>query len=200
MSASGILESGVVDHLRSAAEWRLLALALECPGETWQAQMDDLGAEVEDADLKQLAQHARQEAAPELYHTVFGPGGPAAPREVSYVRSIQPGQVIADVQAFYDAFAYCPTLDEPPDHIAVELGFLGYLHLKAAYAASCGDEERTATATGAMLRFTARHLASVAVPLAKLLETSEIRYLALAAAAILRRFVSCADTPQGSPG
>jgi nitrate reductase assembly molybdenum cofactor insertion protein NarJ len=195
MSTSCVLAPAALDHLRLATEWRLLALAFECPGGTWQAQMDELRGEVEDADLRQLPDCARQEAAPELYHTTFGPGGPAAPREVSYVRSIQPGQLIADIQAFYDAFAYCPAIDEPPDHVAVELGFVSYLHLKAAYAISCGDDEHSATAIDAASRFTEYHLSGVAVPLAKLLVTSEVRYLSLAATAMLRRLAHGVHVP-----
>jgi nitrate reductase assembly molybdenum cofactor insertion protein NarJ len=190
------LQPEALAHLRRAAEWRLLALALECPSESWQAELDHLAAEVDDASLRQLPQQARAEAAPELYHSLFGPGGPAPPREISYARSLQPGQAIADIQAFYDAFAYQPALDEPPDHIAVELGFLGYLHLKAAYALSRGDAEQAATAAEAVAGFTARHVSTLAAPLAKLLRAAEVGYLATAAAALLERVPAAAPLPQ----
>jgi len=186
MSIADVMEPAALEHLRRAAEWRLLALALECPRGAWQAELENLAAEVDEPDLRQLPEQARDEATPALYHSLFGPGGPAAPREVSYVRSVQPGQLIADIQAFYDAFAYRPSLDEPPDHVAVELGFLGYLHVKAAYAIVRGEPKQAAIVADAIARFTECHVAKLAQPLAALLEASEVGYLALAARAIRR--------------
>ena len=66
--------------LREAAEWRLISLLFECPNEEWQAQVAALAAEITDADLKAAAVAAREEAGEGIYHTIFGPGGPAAPR------------------------------------------------------------------------------------------------------------------------
>jgi nitrate reductase assembly molybdenum cofactor insertion protein NarJ len=163
---------------------RLLALVFEFPREGWQEQLDALAEECGAADLIEMAQRAREEASPELYHTTFGPGGPAAPREVSYAGAVLPGPLLADVQAFYEAFAYRPALDEPPDHVAVELGFLSYLHLKAAYAASRDDHEQAAVAAEAAKRFTDTHLANLLGPLARILEASGIGYLQAAAAAL----------------
>ena len=63
--------------LGEAAEWRLLGLLFECPLPNWREQMDALAAEVVDADLKAAAEAARLEASEGLYHSIFGPGGPA---------------------------------------------------------------------------------------------------------------------------
>jgi TorA maturation chaperone TorD len=177
-------ESRVVEVLRKSARWRLLGLMFECPGEGWGGQLKELAKEAADDELSAAAQAACDEATPELYHTIFGPGGPAAIREVSYCESLIPGQSIADLQAFYDAFAYRPALDEPPDHTAVMLGFMSYLCMKEAYAVSRNNEEQAVIVAEAESSFLNNHLAGLAEILAQLLESSDIRYLALAGSAI----------------
>jgi len=176
----------VVEYLRRAARLRLLALTFECPHEGWQEQLSSLAVEIGEADLRQLAEQAREEASPHLYHTTCGPGGPAAPREVSYVDTILPGQLMADLRAFYEAFAYRPDIDEPSDHIAVELGFLSYLQLKTAYAVLRGDQQQAAIAADAARRFLEDHVSNVIGPLASILEASGIGYLAAAVASLRR--------------
>lgn len=182
----------VAEHLRKAARLRFLALVFECPREGWQEQLDSLAAEIAEDDLRHVARLAREEASPELHHTTFGPGGPAAPREISYSGTIVSGQLIAELQAFYAAFAYRPTGDEPPDHIAVELGYLSYLHLKIAYAAANDDEARADIAADAAKRFAESHVASILGPLVPILESCGIGYLEAAAASL--RSVSVASS------
>jgi TorA maturation chaperone TorD len=189
------VEPKVAEILRQSAQWRLLGLLFECPGEGWQSQLDELAKEAGDEELTTAAEAARGEASPELYHTVFGPGGPAAVREVSYLETLIPGQSIADLQAFYDAFAYQPALDEPPDHAAVMLGFVSYLLLKEAYAVARGDVEQVEITADAATKFIEKHLADIAPPLARLLESSDIRYLALAGMALRRRGASLKRNP-----
>ncbi len=176
----------VIEHLRRAARLRLLALSFECPHEGWQEQLSSVAEEIGEADLQQLAEQAREEASPQLYHTTFGPGGPVAPREVSYVDTILPGQLMADLRAFYDAFAYRPHIGEPPDHIAVELGFLSYLQLKTAYAVSRGDQQQADVSAEAARRFVESHISNLIGPLTRTLEDSPVRYLQTAAASLRR--------------
>lgn len=180
-------ETRARELLREAAEWRLLGLLLACPQHDWQTQVAALAVEVDDAPLTAAAAAAREEATEGLYHTTFGPGGPAAPREVSHREYLVPGQSLAELSACYDAFAYRPATDEPPDHVAVEADFIAYLRLKEAYAVARGDEAQAAVTAAAARRFGEDHLSSIAEPLAKSLEASGIRYLSLAAAALLRR-------------
>ena len=118
--------------LRDAAEWRLISLLFECPGKDWQTQVNALAGEVDDADL-QAAVASCEGATESVYHSTFGPGGPAAPREVSYRQTLMPGQMLDEIGAFYQAFAYQPSIVEPPDHIAVMTGFIAYLRLKEAF-------------------------------------------------------------------
>ena len=177
----------VVKLLREAAEWRLISMLLGCPQGDWQSQVAALAAEVHDEKLQRSAAAMAREASEGLYHTIFGPGGPAAPREVSHREYVVPGQSLAELQAYYDVFAFRPATDEPPDHVAVEADFVAYLYLKGAYAMSRADYEQGDIAADAAGRFVADHLASIAEPLAQSLEHSGIAYLQIAADALLER-------------
>jgi nitrate reductase assembly molybdenum cofactor insertion protein NarJ len=180
-------EAKALELLREAAEWRLIGLLLACPQGDWQTQVAALAAEVHDKQLTAAAAAARQEAGEGLYHTTFGPGGPAAPREISHREYLVPGPSLSELSACYDAFAYRPATDEPPDHVAVEADFIAYLRLKEAYAVARDDDEQTAVTAEAARRFVEDHLSSIAEPLALSLAASGISYLRLAAAALLRR-------------
>ena len=173
--------------LRDAAEWRLISLLFECPGKDWQSQVTALAGEVADPALKAAAAAIGEDGTPSLYQTTFGPGGPAAPREVSHRETLMPGQMLGELGAFYDAFAYQPAIPEPPDHIAVMTGFIAYLRLKEAYAVERDDTEPAAVVADAARKFIEEHLNTIAEPLAKTLAHSGIAYLAQAAAALLQR-------------
>lgn len=187
MMSCVVLHSGVSAALKDAAVWRLLGLLFECPGPEWMDQVVALGSDAAEPGLRKAVPAARQEAAPELYHSTFGPGGPAAPREVSYQRGVLPGALLADLRAAYAAFAYQPTIEEPPDHIAVETGFVAYLHLKRAYALTDGDQTAADLCADVADRFAREHLARIAEPLARALECSGITYLAEAAEVLRAR-------------
>lgn len=173
--------------LREAAQWRLVSLLFECPGPGWLEQISTLADEVADATLKAAVEAARQEASHSLYHSTFGPGGPAAPREVSHRRGVLPGASLAELRSLYEAFAYQPTLDEPSDHVAVEAGFVAYLRLKQAYASARGNDEQAEMCTEVGQRFVQEHLSRLAGPLAKALASSGIMYLIQAADALQSR-------------
>ena len=138
-STSG--DSDVHRLLREAAQWRLIGLLFECPVDGWHDQFKGLATEVDDASLSEAAELALDEGSQGLYHTTFGPGGPAPPREVSYRKTVHPGRFLAEIRDCYEAFAYTPSTPETPDHVATEAGFIGYLRLKEAYARECGDAE-----------------------------------------------------------
>lgn len=170
-----------------AAAWRLIGLLFERPASGWQEELAELAAEVDDADLRAAVLAAAEEAGQGLYDTTFGPGGPASPREVTYRRATLTAGFLAELRAFYEAFAYQPRLDEPSDHVAVEAGFIGYLRLKEAFAQLRGDADQAAATRQAADRFVAEHLVNMAGPLAAALCGSGIRYLASAGAALVSR-------------
>ena len=173
--------------LQEAAEWRLISLLFECPVSGWREQVMALAAEIKDESLKAAAESIQDYVTEGLYHSTFGPGGPAPPREVSYRDWIQPGYLISELATYYDAFSYKPVTREVLDHVSVEAGFIAYLKLKEAYASACGDEDHAAVTADAAKDFINEHLQHIAEPLAGLLEHSGLDYLALASSALLRR-------------
>jgi hypothetical protein len=173
--------------LREAAEWRLISLLFECPVGDWKAQVKNLADEISDSELKTAAEFARVEASEGLYHSIFGPGGPAPAREISYRDWVQPGYLLAELSAFYNAFSYQPAAAEVLDHIATETGFIAYMHLKEAFAEECGDRENAEITAKAAKFFVDEHLAKMTENITKTLAVSDIEYLALASTALFKR-------------
>jgi nitrate reductase assembly molybdenum cofactor insertion protein NarJ len=173
--------------LREAAEWRLLSLLFDCPTSDWFAQVDSLGRQVPDKRLKRAAKFARKQASEGLFHSIFGPGGPAPAREVSYRGWVQPGYLLSELASFYDAFSYKPTTDEAPDHVSVETGFIAYLRLKELFALESGETEHAEITSDASKSFIDEHLSKFVEKLSKLLASSGVDYLTLAGAALFDR-------------
>jgi hypothetical protein len=162
-------------------------LLFERPRPGWSEEVTALAAEVEDADLREAAVASRA-AREEEYLAVLGPGAPVSPREVAYRGLADPGQTLAEISAYHQAFAFQPEREDPIDHVAVEASLAGYLLLKEAYARARGDVEAAQTAASAFARFVTEHLRWMAAPLAERLEPCDvIPHLALAARALLAR-------------
>jgi nitrate reductase assembly molybdenum cofactor insertion protein NarJ len=194
MSTTGArVEPCAHDLLRDAAHWRLLGLLFEPPGGAWRRDLSLLAREVDDAALGAAAEAALASATEGLYYSVFGPGGPAPPREVSYHESLELGSLMSELAGYYTAFGYRPADSEAPDHVAVEVGFVAYLRLKEAYAAAAGDAEQAGAARQAAERFRTDHLAMFAAVLAARLTESEIDYLVQASKLLV---ASAGDQPQ----
>lgn len=191
--SEGHMDPRVHDLLRDAARWRLLGRLFECPGDGWRRDVAALAGEVDDAELRAVAEAALVTATEGQYHSVFGPGGPAPPREVSYHDTLELGSLMSELAGYYDAFGYHPATSEAPDHVAVEVGFVAYLRFKEAYAVAIGDAEHTATTVKAAAQFRADHVAMYAAPLAAILADSGIDHLAQAS----RLLAACAgDRPR----
>jgi nitrate reductase assembly molybdenum cofactor insertion protein NarJ len=181
------LDTRQAELLREAAAWRVLSLLLECPSQAWRGQLTALAREIDDAELRAACDAAMEEADEGLYHSIFGPGGPAPPREVSYRDTVQLGYLLSEIAAYYDAFAYQPRTPEVPDHVSVEAGFIGYLRIKEAYALACSDDEHASVAAGAAREFLTEHFSPLAHSLAVSLQQCGVRYLELTAQALARR-------------
>jgi len=178
----------IQDRLRQAAAWRLNGLLLERPRAGWIEDVEALAREVADAGLGAAAQAARAATEGE-YLSLLGPGGAASPREVAYRTMEDPSRLLADLSAWYEAFAYRPRAEDPPDHLAVEAGFVGYLLLKEALALSAGDQEAAETTAEARARFLEERLAPFIEGLAGRLEGTG-GHLELAARALRSRVIS----------
>jgi hypothetical protein len=91
-----------------------------------------------------------------------------------------PGWILADVVRYYDAFAFRPAVEDPPDHIAVAADFVAYLHLKEAFALARSDAEAAEVTRAARERFMGEHLAPAAAPLCASLAAAGFHDLAAA--------------------
>lgn len=186
----------VQDLLRASASWRLLGLLFERPREGWVTDVEALASIIDADDLRHAASHAG-EVDEGAYLRWLGPGAPASPRGVAYRGWEDPGRVLADLATFYDAFAFRPRAEDPPDHVSVLAGFVGYLWLKEAYAAQCGREEEAHLTAEARGKFSGEHLRPLAGPLLRKLAAAGAPALwELAAAALVRRV---GDVPDPLP-
>lgn len=175
--------------LAEAARWRLMGLLLERPRPGWHEEVEALAREVESPELRSAAEASRR-ATEGSYLSLLGPGGSVSPREVAYRGREDPGRLLSDIAAFYEAFAFSPDSEDPIDHIAVEAGFVGYLHMKEAYALAQGDEEAASVTAEALGKFLEDHLGTFAEPFARRLESLEssgASYLAETAGLLLKR-------------
>lgn len=143
--------------LAQATVWRLASLLLERPRPEWRNEIAKLSSGVIDRELADCAKDAG-DGTEEAYHRLFGPGGAVSPREVSYCGFEDPGHLMANLRAFYDAFSFRPQREEPIDHISVEAGFVGYLFLKEAYAWTQGNWDGAAITKDAREHFMNEHV------------------------------------------
>ncbi len=182
--------------LQEAACWRLLSLLFERPADGWRAQVEALSAEVPDGALREAAGAALREATESMYCSLFGPGGPAPAREASCRPGIQLGHLLAEITGIYQAFGYRYAAGEPPDHIAVETGFVAYLKLKQVYAGCSGAAEEAQRCAEAVEYFLSRRLSVLAFAAREALEKVGPPYLTLAATALCER---TGAPPDGHP-
>ena len=174
-------------ELVAAVQWRLLGLLFERPRPGWHDDVASLAAMAQDQALAAAAA-AASDATESEYVAAFGPGGAVSPREVAYRSREDPGGIVADLLAFHAAFAFRPLSEDPPDHVAVAAGFVGYIFLKEAYALAKDDAEAARTCSEARARFLEAHLRFMAEPLALKLEALyPVPHLVLAAQALLQR-------------
>ncbi|MFN8545192.1 MAG: molecular chaperone TorD family protein [Candidatus Binatia bacterium] len=170
------------ESIVEAARWRILGLLLERPRPGRHEEITALACEIGDRELGEVVEAVGALGEGE-YLALLGPGGMVSPREVSYRGLEDPGWVLSDVSRCYAAFAYRPRAEDPPDHVAVEAGFVGYLHLKEGLARAEGDAEAAETTARARETFLAAHLGAIAGGLARKL--AELGASPLAAAAVL---------------
>jgi len=180
----------------AASEWRLTGLLLERPHEGWHAAVHALAREVHSPTLR-AASRVACDADEGAYLRVFGSGGAVSPREVTYRGMEDPGRLLSDLAAFYDAFAFRPRAEDPIDHVAVETGFVGYLRLKEAFASARGDEEAANVSAAGAKRFIEEHVRHWAGPIVAGLLRAGAPHLVLAARNVLERVGPVPVRPPG---
>jgi nitrate reductase assembly molybdenum cofactor insertion protein NarJ len=159
--------------VEDAATWRLLSCLLERPRPGWSEEVGALAREVPSRQLAACAERVARRGTEGEYLALLGPGGRISPREVTYRPTRDPGVVLARLRALYEAFAFFPTKEEPSDHIAVELSFLGYLKLKEVFAAVEQNPQAVSTVQEALLLFQREHLDGFLKPFAGALAATE---------------------------
>ncbi len=143
------------------------------------AEVTALLDELSDDALRRAALTAVRAPEGEMQE-LFGPGGSVSPREVAYSRE-DPGRILADLQGFYEAFAYQPPAREPADHFSTEAGYLGYLELKSAFAWASREDESWEVAEKARGSFFSAHFGPFARAFSlRLLELPDHHFLDLA--------------------
>jgi TorA maturation chaperone TorD len=162
--------------LQEAALWRFLSVLFERPRPGWSEQLEALAADLQDDRLNDSLQSVRQ-ADEGVYLKLLGPGGQVSPREISYRRLADPAAILADLKAYYEAFAYSPQTEEPPDHISTELGFAGFLRLKQVYAESERNSQGAELCRDALERFLETHLLEFAAAFAQKISSCPDSYL-----------------------
>lgn len=150
--------------LQRAATYQFLALLFLPPTAEVRGELGVLAEALPDelrAEGQALAAHAGPEVEHE-YHALLGGSGRCRDCESDYQVNALGGKgpLIADVAAFYRAFHFsAEALRLAPDHIAVELDFLGYLAMKTAYARHAGLSDEREICEAAATSFLHDHLA-----------------------------------------
>ena len=181
----------VAAGIARAARWRLLAVLLERPRPGWNEEIERLAAEIDDPALRAAASAARG-ASEGKYHGLLGPGAPLSPREASAIGVGDPGWMLSELERFYEAFGYAPRAEDPPDHVAVEAGFVGFLELKESLAWASEDAEAARTVAAARESFVAAHVEPLIARLESVGEIAPESHVALAID-VLRAQLSARD-------
>jgi nitrate reductase assembly molybdenum cofactor insertion protein NarJ len=147
-----------ISHLLcKATTWRLLGLLWERPRPHWCEEIRQIASEIKQPLFSRITEIAQQ-TSEGTYLAIFGPGGQITPRQVSYCGIQDPGRNISELLAFYQAFLFTPSTEDPPDHIAVEVSFISYLLLKEAYALAQNANDDVQITRQARKSFVSLHL------------------------------------------
>jgi TorA maturation chaperone TorD len=184
--------------MADALDWRLIGLLLERPRPGWIEEAEALAAETRDRQLRDAVQAARG-ATEGTYLSLFAEGGFVSPRETTWRHREDPGQILADIAGFYEAFAFRPRAEDPLDHIAVESGFMGYLCLKEARALADGDAKSAETTASARRCFINEHLGQFAEKWADRVSAAGVPHLSAAAQALADSRVGQLDRAVAKP-
>jgi TorA maturation chaperone TorD len=156
--------SELTQALERATLFRFLARLLQLPTEAGSRELAELAQELPEP-LREKAHALAEELGPvrvHEYHRLMAPIGPCRDCESDYTSQLfgSKGPLLTDIAGFYRAFSFDPSSELPasPDHISAELGFLGYLAFKEAYALHREAREQVAICREAYDSFRATHL------------------------------------------
>jgi TorA maturation chaperone TorD len=150
--------------LGRASQYHFLSLLFRPPSA---GLLDEMAALVPSLapTLRERATNLLAEASPTLeheYHVFLGGSGMCPDCESDYEVNALGGKgpLLADVAGFYKAFSFeaATALRLQADHISVELDFLGFLALKAAYAVENAKADERDLCERAAAAFIADHI------------------------------------------
>ena len=155
-------EAEIASDLRRAASYRYLSLLFVPPTQEISDELVSL-ADTVDASLRGDAAHLGKSTSRTLqgiFHKVLGGSGQVPDTECGYDDNTAGGRgpLLADVAGFYLAFAFEAPAGQTTDHVSSELGFMGWLAMKEAFARHEGDEEHRSITEAARHRFVKDHL------------------------------------------
>jgi len=168
-AASGASERdpALTPALEQAARFRVAALLLSLPGPEVASEVAEVAsclAEPVRAEVFAVSEAMRTARDLEAdYHRLMGPGGACAAAESDHdpAACCNKGPLLADVRAFYKAFAFdeqAVARGEALDHVSTECAFMAYLHFKAAHALFVQDDEAASVTRQAIRSFRRDHL------------------------------------------
>jgi hypothetical protein len=185
------MKGGAPADIQSAmvesAGWRLLGLLFERPRPGLRGEIEVLARRVSDPKLKEtaLASRSSDEGS---YLRILGPGGPVSPREVAYRPRHDSGALLSELAGFYETHSYRPAAArDPADHVAVEVGFLGFMSQREAFAVARGDDRAAESTRRTKRAFMEEHLGVLSTQLAERLERASAGHL-VEAARVLRNW------------
>jgi nitrate reductase assembly molybdenum cofactor insertion protein NarJ len=155
-------DTAIATDLRRAASYRYLSLLFAPPTQEIGDELVSLAGSVAPAlaeDAEALGK-ATGRSLQGLYHKVLGAAGQVPDVECGYDDNTAGGRgpLLADVAGFYRAFSFEAPAGLTTDHICTELGFMGWLAMKEAFARHEGDEDHRAITEEARRRFVKDHL------------------------------------------
>lgn len=193
---------GVKELLTEGAGWHFFSLLFRCPSDTSQMSVEKLLPELAPnlrSEAQRIGNLAKDPYREDTYHRLLGSAGGVSPYESDYYGygkegMREKGAIMGDVAAFYKAFAFEPSSEllEAPDHIAIELAFLGYLKLKEAYALMSGDTEARQICCKAQADFLEEHLLGWAPELLDRLASQATTEFYESTSCLLRLFLEAA--------
>lgn len=176
----------VVEFIRAGAAQKVQAALSLLPQSRLLSGLDE--------DITKLARVPTSVGSMESeYNRLFRHQLLCTPYETEYdpLKSLRKGQALADILGFYTAFGLKPSerLKELPDHIAVELEFMSWLTLKAAYALNRGWKNKLALTLAAEGKFLEDHLGRFIFAFCDKVERNARMAFYPALAGLLRNFI-----------
>ena len=178
-----------------AAQWALIRLLLERPGNEWRQQLQREAGNIVDPELTSAAEMAQAEGNDYYHGILFGAAGLLTSRDSEYRFERDRGAVIRDLQGMKERFGFRWDGSEPADHILALVGLMAHIVKLQAEAVEEGHIGEALYLEGVAEWLRRGHLAWFAEQIATALIGTRVCYLSHVAHALEQRVL-----PPGEPG